>query len=59
MRALIAGARSSAVKTSLRFVIAPFANLGGLGKISQLGSSCWHSVFGNRNYYHPMTFDTL
>jgi len=33
------------LKTSLRFVIAPFANLGDLDEILQLGVSDWHSTF--------------
>ena len=35
------------LKTSLKFVFASFANHGDLDKISQLGSSRWHSTFCN------------
>jgi len=45
MRVLVAGGTSDAFKTSLRFVIAPFANLGDLDEILQLGISDWHSTF--------------
>jgi len=45
MRALVAGDTSDAFKTSLRFVAAPFANLGDLDEILQLGISDWHSTF--------------
>jgi len=33
------------LKTPLRFVIAPFANLGDLDGILQLGISDWHATF--------------
>jgi len=59
MRAVVAGDTSDAFKTSLRFVIAPFANLGDLDEILQLGISDWHSTFckPQLQYSHPLTFD--
>jgi len=50
MRALIAVDTSDAFKTSLRFVIAPFANLGDLDEILQLVSATGIRHFVNRNY---------
>jgi len=44
MRALVAE-NTSGTLTSLRFVIALFANLGDLDEILQLGNSDWHSTF--------------
>jgi len=45
MQALIAGDTSNAFKTSLRFVMSPFANLGDLDEILQLDINNWHSTF--------------
>jgi len=45
MQAVVAGDTNDTLKTSLRFVIAPFANLGDLDEILQLGISDWHSTF--------------
>jgi len=45
MWALVAGDPSDAFKTSLRFVIALFANFGDLDETLQLGISEWHSTF--------------
>jgi len=50
MRALIAVDTSDAFKTSLRFVIAPFANLGDLDEILQLVSATGIRHFVNCNY---------
>jgi len=45
MRELVAEDTSNNLKTSLRFAIAPFANLGDLDEILQLGMSDLHSTF--------------
>jgi len=45
MRAVVAGDTSDAFKASLWFVIAPFANLGELDEILQLGIRDWLSTF--------------